>query len=434
MLLPFLLSPFAGAALYDSEKIFSPYAAVYNVENGIFIFEKNADEFISATVAAKLMTAIIAIEHYAGDLSAEITVTTESIKNVDKAVAGFRVGDSVSIKDLLYASLIGNCTYSASVIAYAVSGNQAAFGKLMNAKAAELGMKNTSFASATSYGADIEHYHTTVRDSALLSAYAMKDPIIAKIVNTTSYTFESFTSSLNQTIRTKNAYFSSWVYGDKYLWTNKDIYPDGISFTYSADSGYSLISSVNHRSLTYICVCSGAFEDDQDKIAAYDDVKKLLIWASKEYTTVKILDKAQIFGEIPVKLSNEENFVVVVPEKSLYAFLPCDTDVSAEISQVYEITVSQLEAPVEKGASVGKITLYHHGKAIASCALVTKSNIEKSDALAFRQAFFSKNMLIGTVVSLFAASLFGIIRFYVFLKISKTHPSDRGTNKENNIF
>lgn len=427
MLLPFLLSPFAGAALYDSEKIFSPSAAVYNVENGIFIFEKNADDFISATAAAKLMTAVLALEHFGGDISRTVTVTTESLKNVDKAVAGFRVGDTVSIKDLLYASLIGNCTYSASVLAYAVAGNQAAFGKLMNAKAAELGMTNTAFAGATCFGADVNYYHTTVRDSVLLSAYAMKNPIIDKIVNTSIYTFESFTSSLNQTIRTKNAYLSTWVYGDAYYWKGTPA-PSGISFTYAEESGYSLISSINYRSLTYICMCSGADKDEKDRIAAYDDVKKLLLWASDEYSTVKVLDKSQIFGEIPVSLSESINYVVIVPERHLYAFLPHDTDVAAEISQVYEITVNGLTAPVEKGVPVGKIRLYRNGEEIASCDLVTKSYVEKSDSLAFKAAFFSPKMIIGMSISLFAACLFGIIRFFVFLKMSKKRSSDRGKN------
>ena len=425
-----ILAPIASAAMYDKEKVVSPYSAVYNVENEMFIFEKDADEPISATSCAKLMTAVLALEHYSGDTSARITITSEALKNVDKAVAGFRIGDSVSVKDLLYASLIANCTYSASVLAYAVSGSQSEFGKRMNAKAAELGMENTAFASATCFGADVRYYHTTVRDSILLAAYAMKNPVISEIVNTVKYTFESFTSALNQTIYTKNGYISTFVYGNTYYWQEKqgEPKPSGISFTYSQESGYSLISSINFRSLTYICMCAGAFEDENKKIPAYSDVKKLLLWASDEYTTLKVLDKSRIFGEVSVRLSEESNYVVIVPGESLYAFLPRDTDVGKEIIYVYEITEKELTAPVEKGQPVGKVILYRDGKEIASCALVTKAQVSRSDSLAFRDAFFSPQLFIWISISLSAACLFGIIRFLVFLSMSKTRASNRGKN------
>jgi D-alanyl-D-alanine carboxypeptidase (penicillin-binding protein 5/6) len=203
---------------------------------------------------------------------------------------------------------------------------------------------------------------------------------------------------------------------------------------YSEESGYSLMSSTNYKSLTYICMCSGAFENYDNKISAYGDVKKLLLWAAKEYTTLKVLDKSQIFGEIPVLLSDKSDYVVVVPRDSLYAFLPHDTEVEKAIRQEFEITENELKAPVKIGQKVGTVRLYLGEKEIASCDLVAKTQIEKSGVLAFFSVIFSKNMIIGIAAALLAATLFGIIRFYVFLKISKTHPSDRGTNKENNIF
>ena len=82
-------APQAMGALYDSDKIASPYAAVYNVENETFIFEKNADEVISCTATAKLMTAIIALEHY-GDLSVSVTAVSDSLSNI--SLDKFRIG------------------------------------------------------------------------------------------------------------------------------------------------------------------------------------------------------------------------------------------------------------------------------------------------------------------------------------------------------
>ena len=422
-----VFAPCANAAMYDKEKIASPYAVVYNVENGTFIFEDNADAYISTESVAKLMTAILALEHYS-DLSAELEVTNNSLQNLDKFRAGVKIGETVSVKDLIYTMLIGNCTDSASVLAHHIGGSQGAFGKMMNAKAAQLGMESTTFASATGVGADIEHYHTTVRDGVLLSAYAMQIPRIVEIVNTVKYQPTSIDRPINETVRTRNALLSTFIYGpDKgYLWTAKEYPANGVCVNYSEESGYSLISSTTYRSLTYICMCSGAYETSDGKISVYNDVQKLLSWAAKEYETTKVLDKSQIFGEIPVKLSGGSNFVVVVPEDNLYAFLPHDTDVASEVTQEFEITTKELTAPVEKGTVVGKIRLLRGGTEIASCNLVTKLYVEKSETLAFAAALFGPEMIIGISVLALAACLFGIIRFFVFLKMAKTAPRYRG--------
>ena len=419
-------APQAKAAMYDKDKIASPYAAVYNVENKTFIFEDNADAYISTTAVAKLMTAVLALEYFP-DLSAQLEVTGTSLQNLDKFRAGVKVGETVSVKDLIYTMLIGNCTDSASVLAHHIGGSQGAFGKMMNEKAAQLGMENTAFASATGAGADIEHYHTTARDSALLAAYAMQIPRIAEIVNTTRYKPETMDSPISETIYTRNAFLSKWIYQD-YYWEPKQgsPSPSGVCATYSEESGYSVISATTYRSLTYICVCSGAYENTDNKISAYNDVKKLLNWASDEYTTLKVLDRSQIFDEIPVKLSGSNNFVVVVPEDNLYAFLPHDTDVASEITQEFEITEKELTAPVEKGTVVGKVRLLRGGVEIASCNLVTKTYVEKSETLAFTAALFSTETIIGISALAFAACLFGIIRFLVFLKMAKIAPRNRG--------
>jgi D-alanyl-D-alanine carboxypeptidase (penicillin-binding protein 5/6) len=421
LLLDALCAPQAMGALYDSDKIASPYAVVYNVENDTFIFEKGADEIICCSSTAKLMTAILALEHFS-NLSVSVTAVKDSLNGIsqDKFKIGIKTDEEVTVKDLIYTMLIGNCTDSAAVLSYAVAGSHGEFGKMMNAKAKELGLTNTTYNSATGVGADINYYHTTVRDSVLLAAYAMKNPKIAEIVNTVKYTPESVDKPINATVYTRNSFLSTWVSAD-YIWKAKDgnPAPSGVSMNYSEESGYSLISSTNYKSLTYICMCSGAFENTDKKISAYSDVKKLLLWASDEYTTMKVLDKSQIFGEIPVKLSDKSDYVVVVPRDSLYAFLPHDTKVSEAIRQEFEITEKELSAPVAIGQKVGTVRLYLGEKEIASCDLVAKTQIEKSGALAFLSVLFSKNMIIGIGIALVASALFGIIRFSVFLRMAK---------------
>ena len=424
-----LPAPRAEAALYDKEKIVSPYAAVYNVENDIFVFEKDADAFISPSATAKIMTALLTLEHFP-DLTVKVNVTSDSLSGI--TLDKFRIGisskndSSVTVEDLIYTMLVGNCTDSAAVLSYAIGGAHGLFAKMMNEKAKALGLENTVFNSATGLGGDISSYHTTPRDSAILAAYAMKNPEFAGIVNTVKYEPQTIAKPINETVYTRNSFLSTWVSAD-YIWKKQQGKPSpgGVSMNFSEESGYSLISSTNYKSLTYVCICSGAFEsipeNEKDKpvIYAYGDVKSLLLWAAEEYTTVKVLDKSQIFGEIPVKLSKEQNRVLVVPKTSLYAFLPHDTKVAEEIRQVYEITEDELTAPVTIGKKVGTVRLYYGEKEIASCDLVTKTQIARSGTLAFLSSVFNKNMIIFMGAALIAACLFGIIRFFVFLHMAK---------------
>ena len=430
-----LPAPKAEAAIYDAEKIVSPYAAVYNVENDTFVFEKDADALISPSATAKLMTAVLALEFFP-DLTVSVTATGEALSGItlDKFRIGIKKGEDVTVEDLIYTMLVGNCTDSAAVLSYVIGGAHGSFSKMMNEKAQEIGLTNTNFNSATGIGGDILQYHTTPRDSALLAAYAMKNAKLSGIVNTVKYEPMSIDKPINSVVYTRNSFLSTWVSAD-YFWKKQQgkPSPSGVSMNYSDDSGYSLISSTNYKSLTYICICSGAFESEpteenqKSKIFAYGDVKNLLLWAAEEYTTVKILDKSQIFGEIPVKLSDKFRHVVVVPKNALYAFLPHDINVATEIRQEYEITEKELTAPVNIGQKVGTVRLYYNGKEIASCDLVAKTQIEKSGTLAFLSAIFNTKMIILMGAALLAACLFGIIRFFVFLRMA------RGPEKPNKL-
>lgn len=416
LLLNFFFGTTVGAAMYDENQINSPYAAVYNVENKAFLFEKNADERISAANCAKIMTAILALEHYE-NLDEVITVPLASIQNLEGAtIFGLLSGEQITVRDLIYTMLVGNCNDSASVLACDIAGTNALFALKMNEKADDIGLENTFFKNSTGLGA--ADAYTTVKDCLRICAYALQIKGFSDIVNTTKYTVPATNKHSEKTVYTKNYFLSKQTYAD-YYWQDAN----GMSSTYT-DEGYTVISSYSAYSMTYICICAGAQKSGAGKIHAYGDVKNLLRWASKEYTTLKVLDNSKIFDEIHVKLAKDKDYVSIVPESSLYAYLPHDTDITSVVEQRYEITEKELTAPVEIGTVVGKVRLYIDDEEIASCNLVTKFSVEKSGTLAFKNALFSSKMLIGIGVLILIACLFGIIRFLVFLAISKKGASE----------
>lgn len=406
----------AGADMYDEDKVNSSYAAVYNVENKTFVFQKNSDDKISSANCAKIMTAILALEHYK-DLDEVITVPLSSLQNLDGAIIfGLLSGEQITVRDLIYTMLVGNCNDSASVLACDIAETNAIFALKMNEKAEELGLENTFFKNSTGLGS--ADAYTTAEDCLRLCAYALTIPEFSKIANTTKYVVPATNKHSEKTVYTKNYFLSRQTFSD-YYWQDAD----GIS-SLKTDEGYTVISSYSAYSMTYICICAGADRSESKKIYAYGDVKNLLLWASKEYTTLKVLDSSEIFGEVYVALSSESDYVSVVPESSLYAYLPRSTDISAETEPRFEITKKELTAPVEKGTVVGKVHIYLGDKEIASCNLVTKFSVEKSAVLAFKDALFGKRSLVIIGFLVLSAAVFGAIRFSVFYAISKKKTSE----------
>ena len=412
LLISFMFSFTSSAKTYDESNINSKYAVVYNIENDMFVFEKNANEHISPAGLAKIMTAIIALEHYK-NIERDITVTSNALSGLEgTGVLGLLNSEKISAKDLIYTMLVGGCNDSANVLAYDISGNIASFSEKMNKKAQEIGLSDTVFKNPT--GLDVPGAYTTVKDAVKLVSYAIKNDIFKNAANTTKYTVEDTNKHSSRTVYTKN-YFLSKQTQSIYYWKEAD----GISMSYTDSFGYMLISSLSEYSLSYICVCSGATRNANGRIYAYDDVKNLLTWAVKEYKTTKVLDESKIFGEIKVTLSDTTDHVSVVPGSSLYAFLPHDTDIENEIKYKYEIYEKELEAPIEKGKTVGKIDVYRNETKIASCDLVTKTNAARSSFLAFKATLFGKTSLIMLISVILATVLFGIIRYFVFLAKSK---------------
>ena len=153
---------------------------------GKVVYEKNGYEKKYPASTTKIMTAILAIEHC--NLNETATASEFAINSVPSgySTANIQIGETLSVKDLLYALMLQSANESAVILAEHVSGSQEAFANLMNEKAKELGCKNTHFINPN--GIHNENHYTTAYDLALITQYAMKNQTFREIVKTTSFT------------------------------------------------------------------------------------------------------------------------------------------------------------------------------------------------------------------------------------------------------
>ncbi len=147
-------------------------AVIMDARDGDILFKKNPDGRFPPASTAKVMTAIVAVEHL---LLFEEVIPREGAVKVEPTVAGLRGGVAYKLEDLMEALLIKSANDAAVVIAEAVAGDEKKFAGLMNAKAAELGMKDTYFAKASGLPAGKkDSQYTTSDDLAKMMQYAMR--------------------------------------------------------------------------------------------------------------------------------------------------------------------------------------------------------------------------------------------------------------------
>lgn len=153
---------------------------------GAVLYASNEHTSVPPASLAKIVTALVAVDH--GNLDRKIAVTVDGSAlalETDATVMGLRPGQRLSMTDLLYGLLMRSGNDAALQIAEAISGDEASFVALMNAKVAELGLTDTHFTN--SHGMDAAGLYTSAYDMAMLGHELLKDPLLAKIVGTQKY-------------------------------------------------------------------------------------------------------------------------------------------------------------------------------------------------------------------------------------------------------
>lgn len=148
--------------------LFSSNAILFDPDSGDTIYTKGDREKIYPASLTKIMTALIAVENIS-DLDSPVTLQYSDYAGLyeqNAAMAGFSLGEAVTARDLLYATLLPSGAEAATALARASAGSVEQCVELMNSRAAELGMENTHFVNVTGLHDD-EHY-TTVYDLSLL--------------------------------------------------------------------------------------------------------------------------------------------------------------------------------------------------------------------------------------------------------------------------
>lgn len=321
-------------------------AVVICAETGEVLFEKNSRKERSMASTTKIMTSVIALECNTPDRI--ITITDEMV-NVEGTSSGLLAGDRITLSTLVYCMLLESGNDAANSVALAVAGSFEAFAELMNKKAEEIGMLNTSF--VTPSGLDDEKHYTTAYDMALLTAYALENPDFADICSRSNYKTDYDNGLKNVSLSNHNRLLNEY---DGCI---------GVKTGFTKKSGRCLVSAAQRDGVTIIAVTLNAGDD-------WNDHRKMLDYGFDCIDTV-VADTDFSAYSVPVTGADVNRVSVY----SNAVVLPvADGDEATVTRKIY--LEKFLYAPVSPGDIVGRAEYYNGKTLLASVPLMADSRVD----------------------------------------------------------
>ena len=360
-----------------------------NLNAGAVVYEKNSNKRSYPASTTKIMTFIITAENVSDLENTSVTIKQDIISGLDleSTVMGLssHIGEKVSVKDLLYGLMLPSGNDAALVLADYVGGGISGFVEKMNAKAAELGCKNTHFANP--HGLYDTNRYSTAHDMALIAKHAMKIKGFMDICNTVYYTPDGF-----KTLHNTNYMLDSEAEGGQYYYQ----YTKGIKTGYLDEAGKCLVTSSDKNGDKYLCVCLGAaFSYAENVNYAMKDSAKLYDWAYKNLGVQTLYSPSNSLASVDVKYVRNVKTLEAVPEKEISAFLPNNYDkkkLKVEIN-----CPEQVDAPVAQGDMLGTVSVKYEDLDLGVTNLVAAEDVERD--ISPLEVFITEHMQLVIIVS-----------------------------------
>ena len=380
LILAVLLSTSGFAALYTPENPDAEVIYMLSLDNGAVVCDINSTHRIAPASVTKIVTAILTIEN-CQDFEATVSVPYECLRlleGTNSSTAGLYVGEEMTVKQMLYCLLVQSANDAANVLAYYIcDGDIDAFIVMMNEFVQKLGCRDTHFANA--HGLDDDSHYTTARDIAVIYQYCLKNSMFCEISGT--YRVEIPATNLRDVRNYTNTnqlmnpgvkdYYCEYVKNGKTGTTD--------------NAGRCVVSSASYNGYNYLLVVMNAkfydFDDDgYDENMAFVESRRIYEWVFTNLKIREVANPSMGVCEAQVRLSDEKDWVRLVPQTSVSALVPGGVNDRNVLIEPYPETKTVLDAPVKKGDVVGRAAIKYAGEVIAEVNLVADEDIKRSTA------------------------------------------------------
>ena len=349
VLLPF---PAQAAALTVAGKS----SLLMDVATGTVLQESNAHEKLAPASVTKVMTMLLIMEAVdSGKIAMTDTVTaSEAAAAKGGSQIYLKVGETMSVSDMLKSIAVSSANDCACAMAEHIAGSEEAFVAQMNARAAELGMKDTHFVNCTGLddGANAAEHKTSAYDIAVMSRELLKNhPDIKKFTTIWMDTVRNGTFGLSNTNKLVRFYQGA----------------TGLKTGFTSGAGYCLSATAQRDGMELIAVVMGADTSASRNAAC----KQLLDYGFANFALIQ--PELPEPEPVPVKLGNADSVDAILGEVGgILVDKAQKNAVSMELSLLEGVT-----APVSRGQRLGTLTVKAGEQILQEVPLVAEQGVQR---------------------------------------------------------
>lgn len=421
LILTMVAAPFSAQAvdlnndegMYEvTDEVYADAYMLVNLddENYPVIAQKNKDKKKYPASLTKIATTMVVLNNVE-DLQATTTVSKAALDvltGTGAQVAGLKEGETLTIEQLLYLTMVYSACDACTVLAEYVSGTIPEFVKLMNNWVLSIGCENTHFVNCD--GLHDEDHYTTVADVERMTLEALKNETFTKISTTQQYTYNDKTF-IHTNFMTDKAHVTYYYE-----------YAEGIKTGSTTEAGYCVVTKASKNGYNYLAIVMDSPKQKLDGIetkCSFIDGKTLFEWAFNSLKYTMVLRENDVVAEVPVVNGKDADTVQLVAEKDVNTLVPVSLDASAVMIKPVDMPES-LDAPVTKGEKICTAEIIYGGKVLAVVNLVAAQEVELSTFLQVWngfKGFFGRPIVLLILVVLIVLVLVYII--YVSLKLMR---------------
>ncbi|MGX1900872.1 D-alanyl-D-alanine carboxypeptidase family protein [Thermolongibacillus altinsuensis] len=328
-------------------------------DTGMILYEKNAHEKLPPASMTKIMTMLLIMEALdQGKLKLNEKVrASEYAASMGGSQIFLEAGEEMTVNDLLKGIAIGSGNDASVALAERIAGSEETFVQMMNEKAKQLGLKNTSFQNPT--GLPAKDHYSTAYDMAIMAKELLKYELITK-----------YTGQYEDYLRENT---------DKKFWlvnTNRLVKfytgVDGLKTGYTSEAKYCLTATAKKGNMRVIAVVFGA-PTPKERNA---QITKMLDYAFSHYETHPLYKRGETITKVKVSKGKKKEVKVVTSEP--ISVLTKKGESVEKIEKSWNIS-KNVKAPVKKGDVLGTLVLKKDGTTITKSPLIAKEDVGEAN-------------------------------------------------------
>jgi D-alanyl-D-alanine carboxypeptidase (penicillin-binding protein 5/6) len=337
------------SALAAEPQVTARSYVVADGRSGEILLSRDAHMRVPIASITKLMTVLIALERAR---PSDVVTAAPYSAGVGESLIRLRVGEQLTVRELIEASLIQSANDAAWALAAHIGhGDVSRFVGLMNRRAQQLGLRDTHFVRPD--GLDVPGHVSSARDVTELARIAMRKPLVRELVDEKTATIE----------------------GGRRLHTWNDLlytFPGlvGVKTGHTNGAGWSEVAAARAPGVTVYATLLGG----PSRAARNADLTELLQWGLGRFRLVPLVRSGQVYARADLPYG-KGRVDLVAPKRVLYA-----TELDRRFVERV-VAPAAVGLPVKEGERLGEIRVYEGSRIVARSPLVASRSVSKPGPL-----------------------------------------------------